>query len=121
VSGIEELKRQGLSIRAISRLTGFDPETIRKYLLKPEGPTVCGPRPAQPGKPGAFKPCPEERLKAGVSNAQVLLRELRVRAYGGGYGILKDWAVSPARLRADGGGGDSRLRRADIMVSPASW
>jgi transposase len=32
VKDIEELKRQGLSIRAISKLTGFDRKTIRKYL-----------------------------------------------------------------------------------------
>ncbi|MFY9724280.1 MAG: hypothetical protein WB579_16055 [Bryobacteraceae bacterium] len=99
MSDIEELKRQGLSIRAISRLTGFDRKTIRKYLLQPEGPPVYGPRPAQPGKLDAFKPYLEERLKAGVWNAQVLLRELRVRGYGGGYTILKDW-LHPQRASA---------------------
>jgi len=36
VQEIEELKRQGLSIRAISRLTGYDRKTIRKYLTQPE-------------------------------------------------------------------------------------
>ncbi len=40
VSDIEELKRQGLSIQAISKLTGFDRKTIRKYRLKPEGKPV---------------------------------------------------------------------------------
>jgi transposase len=29
-------KRQGLSIRAISRLTGYDRKSIRKYLIQPE-------------------------------------------------------------------------------------
>jgi len=90
VSDIEELKRQGLSIQAISRLTGFDRKTVRKYLLKPEGTPVYGPRPQQPSKLDAFKPYIEERLKAGVWNAQVLLRELRARGYWGGYTILKD-------------------------------
>jgi hypothetical protein len=33
-----QLKREGLSIRAISKLTGYDRKTIRKYLLKP---VVC--------------------------------------------------------------------------------
>jgi hypothetical protein len=32
---IEELKRQGLSIRAISRLTGYDRKTISNYLVHP--------------------------------------------------------------------------------------
>ncbi|OLE57550.1 MAG: hypothetical protein AUI36_14530 [Cyanobacteria bacterium 13_1_40CM_2_61_4] len=31
---IEELKRQGLSIKAISNLTGCDRKTIRKYLAR---------------------------------------------------------------------------------------
>ena len=34
----EELKRQGLSIRAISQLTGNDRKTIGKYLRQPDDP-----------------------------------------------------------------------------------
>jgi transposase len=47
----------------------------------------------------AFKPYIEERLKAGVWNAQVLLRELRARGYAGGYTILKGW-LHPQRESA---------------------
>jgi hypothetical protein len=35
VEYINELKRGGLSIQAISNLTGYDRKTIRKYLLTP--------------------------------------------------------------------------------------
>jgi transposase len=96
---IEELKRQGLSIRAISRLTGYDRKTIHKYLTQPEAAPVYGPRATLPGKLDPFKPYLEERLKAGVWNAQVLLRELRPRGYTGGYTILKDW-LHPQRESA---------------------
>jgi transposase len=41
----------------------------------------------------------EDRLKAGVWNAQVLLREIRERGYQGGYTILKDW-LQPQRVAA---------------------
>jgi transposase len=99
VSDIEELKRQGLSIQAISKLTGFDRKTIRKYLVKPEGTPVYGPRPTRPSKLDAFKPYIEERLKAGVWNAQVMLRELHARGFTGGYTILKDW-LHPQRSSA---------------------
>jgi len=99
VQEIEELKRQGLSIQAISRLLGFDRKTIRRYLLKPEGTPAYGPRPRLPSKLDTFKPYVEERLKAGVWNAQVLLRELRARGYAGGYTILKDW-LHPQRESA---------------------
>ncbi len=96
---IEELKRQGLSIQAISRLLGFDRKTIRKYLLKPDGRPAYGPRAGRGSKLDAFKPYIEERQKAGVWNAQVLLRELRARGYRGGYTILKDW-LQPQRESA---------------------
>jgi len=83
VQDIEELKRQGLTIRAIGRLTGYDWKTIRKYLIQPESTPAYGPRPVVPSKLDAFKPYLDERLKAGVWNAQVLLRELRARGYPG--------------------------------------
>ena len=55
VQEVEELKRQGLSIRAISRLTGHDRKTIRKYLVQPNGVPVYGPRAQQPGKHPAIR------------------------------------------------------------------
>src|SRR5262249_22829343 len=45
------------------------------------------------------KPYIEERLKAGVWNARVLLRELRDRGYAGSYTILTDW-LRPQRESA---------------------
>jgi transposase len=89
VKDLEELKRQGLSIRAISRLTGLDRKTIQKYLIVPEVP-IYGPRAAQPSKLDEFKSYLKERMQAGVWNARVLLRELQQRGYGGGYTILTD-------------------------------
>ncbi|MFN7932749.1 MAG: hypothetical protein U0R19_05440 [Bryobacteraceae bacterium] len=78
MSDITELKRRRLSIQAISELMGFDRKTVRKYLLKPETSPVYGPR-AKPRELDSLKPYLEERLKAGVWNACVLMREL-VRA-----------------------------------------
>lgn len=99
MSEIAELKRQGLSLQAISSLTGFDRKTIRKYLLKPETVPVYGPRPKPMSKLDRFKPYLEERLGAGVWNASVLMRELRERGYQGGYTILTDW-LRPQRQSA---------------------
>jgi len=99
VDDINQLKREGLSIQAISNLTGFDRKTIRKYLLEPTARPVYGPRPATESKLDPFKPYLEERLSAGVWNASVLLRELRARNYTGGYTILTDW-LRPQRRAA---------------------
>jgi transposase len=99
VQEIEELKRQGLSINAISKLTGNDRKTIRKYLGQAEVAPVYGPREQRPSKLDIFKTYIEDRLKAGVWNARVLMRELRQRGYDGGYTILTDW-LRPQREAA---------------------
>jgi transposase len=89
VQEIEELKRQGLSIRAISRLTGYDRKTISRYLIHPENVPVYGPRAKQLGKLDPFQGYLKERLQAGAWNARELLRELRERNYTG-YTLLTD-------------------------------
>ena len=99
VEKINELKREGLSVQAISELTGYDRKTIRKYLVDAVGRPAYKARPTPTSKLEPFKPYLKERLGAGVWNAQVLLRELRERNYTGGYTILKDW-LSPQRESA---------------------
>lgn len=96
VQELKELQRQGMSIQGISKLTGWDRKTVRKYLLQPSALPEYGPRQAQASKLDPFKPYLEERMRAGVWNACVLLRELRERNYRGGYTILKDW-LQPQR------------------------
>jgi transposase len=96
VHDLEGLRRQGLSVSAISELTGYDRKTIRKYLLVPDGRPSYPPREARPSKLDPHKPYLEDRLKAGVWNTQVLLRELRQRGYDGGCTIVKDW-LQPQR------------------------
>ena len=93
---IEKLVCQGVSRAVISRLTGFDPKTIRKYLQHGAAGPRFGPRRPRPSKLDRFQPYLEERLRAGVWNAAVLLRELRQRGYSGGYTILKDY-LQPLR------------------------
>jgi transposase len=99
VEQIKELQRQGMSIQAISQLTGWDRKTIRKYLLGPEVAPVYGPGPRRASKLDPFKAYLEERLRAGVWNGRVLLRELRERNYSGSYTILTDW-LRPQRQAA---------------------
>jgi transposase len=65
VEEISELKRAGLSTRAVSRLTGYSRKTIGKYLLAPTGRPVYGPRPAAVSKLEPFKPYLKDRLQAG--------------------------------------------------------
>ena len=99
VHDIEEMRQTGLSVSAISEVTGYDRKTVGKYLLHAEGVPHYSRRSAQPGKLDRHKTYLEGRLKAGVWNAAVLLRELRERSYSGGYTILKDW-LQPQRETA---------------------
>ena len=99
VQELKELQRQGMSIQAISELTGWDRKTIRKYMKAAGVVPEYGPRAAQPSKLDAFKPYLEERLRSGVWNARVLLRELRERNFTGSYTILTDW-LRPQRSTA---------------------
>jgi transposase len=96
---IGEMKREGLSIQAISALTGYDRKTVRKYLLYPEAVPRYPERPAAASRLDPQRAYLEDRLKAGVWNAQVLLREIRERGYQGGDTILKDW-LHPQRAAA---------------------
>lgn len=98
MSEIQELHRQGLSVTQIHALTGFARSTVRKYLKHPGTPRYS-PRPKQPGKLEPFLPFLEERLRAGVWNAVVLLRELQGRGYTGGYTTLKEY-LHPRRRAA---------------------
>src|SRR3989441_8740723 len=106
VQELKELQRQGMSIQAISELTGWDRKTIRKYMQAAGVVPEYGPRSAPPSKLDGFKPYLEERLRAGVWNARVLLRELRERNYAGSYTILTDWL----RPQRDARSGSAALR-----------
>jgi transposase len=99
VHELEQMKQMGLSVSAISELTGYDRKTVRKYLLEPEGVPSYGARAPAPSKLDRHKPYLQDRLAAGVWNAQVLLREIRALGYDGSYTILKDW-LHPQRSAA---------------------
>jgi transposase len=98
VNEIGELKRQGLSISQIAAHTGFSRRTIRKYLNQPGIPRYR-PRAPRPTKLDPFQAFLEQRLRAGVWNARVLLRELQEQGYTGGYTVLKDF-LQPRRQAA---------------------
>jgi transposase len=98
VNEINDYKQQGLSITQISALTGYSRPTIRKYLAQTKIPRY-GPRQPRPTLLDAYRPFLEERLKAGVWNAVVLLRELKEQGYSGGYTAVKDF-LRPLRKEA---------------------
>jgi transposase len=77
VQELTELQRRGMSIQAISKLTGWDRKTVRKYLLQPNALPEYGPRRRHASKLDPFERYLQVRMRVGVWNLQVLLRDLR--------------------------------------------
>ena len=92
-----ELKGQGQSIRGIARELGVSRNSVRKYLRSPGLPREKGMR-RRASKLDQYTEYIDSRLSEGLDNCVVLLRELRVRGYSGGYTILKEY-VQPRRRR----------------------
>jgi transposase len=90
---IHQLKRQGLSIQAISYRTGLDRKTVRKYLENGLDPPSYGPRKRKPSILEPYYKYMHQRLKAYPElTARRLLREIREFGYSGGYTTVKCYA-----------------------------
>jgi transposase len=62
VHELDGMKQMGLSVSAISEVTGYGRKTVRKRLLEPEGLLSDGPRVSPPSKLDPHKPYLEDRL-----------------------------------------------------------
>ena len=98
VKDLYELVGQGASVRAIARRLGLSRNTVRKYLRSPGVPKFS-PGPPRPSKLETYREHLLRRVRDGVENCVVLLRELKEQGYGGSYTILKEF-VQPLRVRS---------------------
>ena len=86
---ILELHREGLSVSAIARRTGFDRKTVRKYLAAGVQAPKYGPRLPRPRVIDAFVAYATERVtRYPELSERRLLRELRELGYRGGRTAL---------------------------------
>jgi len=93
---IKQLARQGISKSEIARRLGIDRKTVRKYLSETGGPPLVQKRPTRQSQVERFEEYLRKRLAQGCTNGKVLLREIQVQGYQGGYTILKDF-LKPLR------------------------
>jgi len=98
VKELHELVGQGLSVRKIARRLGISRNTVRKYLRSPGIPRFQ-PGPPRLSKLGIHREYVLGRVKEGVENCVVLMRELKEQGYAGSYTILKEF-VHPLRGRS---------------------
>jgi len=87
---IRELFHRGFSISEISRQTGFDRKTIRKYLQQKTVPEPKK-RPPRPSKLDPYKPYLQEKLNEGPYTAARLFREIQEKGFDGGETIVRDY------------------------------
>lgn len=89
---LHQLKAQGLSISAISRRTGLDRKTVRKYLEQGLSAPTYGPRLPRPQRLDPYRDYIRQRIEAVPQlRATRLLREIRELGYPGGYTRLTDY------------------------------
>ncbi len=93
-----EMRGEGMSIRGIARELGVSRNSVRKYLRSP-GVPVAKARPRRGSKLDPYKEHIDERLREGLENCVVLMREIRELGYRGGYTILKDYVQRRRRPR----------------------
>ena len=90
------LKKQGKSIREISRITGLCRNTVRKFLRSTADPRYKE-RAKRPGKLDPFKAFLEERVKAALPHripAPVLVREIKSLGYDGGERTVRTFLAT---------------------------
>jgi len=100
---ILQLKKDGLSVSAISRITGADRKTVRKVVDREGAPL---PRRRRGGvqrghKLEAHAEYLDGRMAQGVYNAVVLFEELRGRGYSGGMTVVRQY-IRPFRPKVTG-------------------
>ena len=89
VNAIVTLRRKGLSLRGISRISGNSRRTVEKYLNTRDGVSRRRARLGPPGKLEPFKAYLAERLKAPGWTTKALLSALQHLGYQGGYTTLR--------------------------------
>src|SRR4029077_13988975 len=93
---IQVLRRQGLSIRAISAELGLSRNTVRKYL-RSEGAPKAKRRPGRVSKLDPFREYIQGRIREAHPEwipASVLGREITERGYGGKGSILRAYLAT---------------------------
>lgn len=92
---IQQLKDEGLSVKAIAQRTGLDRKTVRKYLKLGLQAPAYGPRAPRPSLLDPFKDYLSGRLTEYPGlRASRLLREIRELGYPGGYTTIKDFVLT---------------------------
>ena len=92
---INDLKREGMSIKAISEATGHDRKTVRRYI-QAGGIPEYKERVKRPSILDPYKDFIKERLKQDLMGTRIF-HDIQKKGYTGGYWILKEF-IRPLRI-----------------------
>jgi transposase len=96
---IKALDQRGVYLKDIAAELGVHPRTVSRALKRHAAPHRD--RKREPGKLDAHKAKIDQLLSTGVWNAKVILREIQVDGYEGGYTILREY-LAPKRVLRPG-------------------
>ena len=115
------LHRQGMSVRAIARTTGFSRQAVRRALQQAV-PSTYKPRPTRAGKLDSFKDHlrTQLELRPWVSAAQ-LYRELLPLGFDGHYELVKCFCRSLRRLDQARRNACVRFETAPALEAQFDW
>lgn len=87
---LRDLYHQGMTISQISRETGYNRRTIRKYITTHQ-PPIGQKRSNKPSKLDDYKDYINERIREYPLSAARIYREIQNKGFSGGYTIVKDY------------------------------
>lgn len=87
---IRDLYHQGMTISQISRETGYNRRTIRKYVTTQQPPSIRN-RSTRSSKLDGYKDYIDDRIRDYPLSAARIHREIREQGFSGGYTIVKDY------------------------------
>ena len=92
---LHQMRKEGKSVRSISRETGLSRNTVRRYL-RAQGIPEKKARKKRSSKLDPFQEEIQEIMKLGIFNCEVIYGKLKELGYQGGKTIIKDY-VQPYR------------------------
>jgi len=98
---LHQMRKEGKSVRSISRETGLSRNTVKRYLKAQGIPEKKG-RKKRGSKLDPFQKEIQEMMKLGIFNCEVIYGKLKELGYQGGKTIIKDYVKAFRPLRRPG-------------------
>jgi len=98
IMSLQQMRKEGKSVRGISRETGLSRNTVRRYL-RAQGIPERKARKKRGSKLDPFQEEIQEMMRLGIFNCEVIYGKLKELGYQGGKTIIKDYvkAFRPPR------------------------